>query len=100
MNRGRFWAVNCLNALPENCRGALAHAIGRQRGQHTRFAIDAVRRQAARRRAGGEQEIPGRVETEGARNRFGRYVSDRRQMTGGGVHGEPGDAVMAAIADV
>jgi len=46
------------------------------------------------------RKFPGRVETEGARNRFGRYVSDRRQMTGGGVHGESGDAVMAAIADV
>src|SRR5207237_8862375 len=70
------------------------------RGPHAAVPLSAAGRRGAGRRAGAEQEPPGRVETESAGNRFGRYVSDRRQMTGGGVDGEPGDAVMAAIADV
>src|SRR5829696_8364189 len=44
--------------------------------------------------------MPGRVEAERARDRFGRRVSGRLELAGGGVDGETGDAVVPAVADI
>ena len=80
-------------------RGALAHRVCRQGRQHARLAVDAVRRQTAGCRAGGEDEMVCRVETEGTGHRFRRGMPDRRQTPVGGVNGEPRDAVVASVAD-
>ena len=81
-------------------RRAPAYLVRRKRGQGAGLGVDPVGGKLAGRRAGGEQIIPARVKAERARDRFGRGMPERFQMPGRRVDGEPGDAVMAAVADI
>jgi hypothetical protein len=74
--------------------------IGCQGRQRARLLVDAVRSQTARRRAGGEDETARGVQTEGAGDRFGRHAPDGGQPPGGGIDGEPRDAVVASVGYV
>ena len=62
--------------------------------------MDTIRRQPTRRRTGGKDELARRVQTKGTRDRFGRHVPQGRQLPGGGVDGEPRQAVVAAVAHI
>jgi len=77
--------------------GPLAYGIRLQGGERTRLAVDAIRSETARLRAGGEEESALGVQAEGAGYRFGRHVPYGRQTPGGGVYGEARDAVVASV---
>src|SRR2546428_9734835 len=80
--------------------GPLAHGIRLQGRESTGIAVDPVRGQSVRLRAGGEKEMTLRVQAEGAGPIFGCYVPDGRQPTGGGVDCEARDAVVASVGSV
>ncbi len=80
--------------------GPLAHGICLQGGKLTRIAVNTVRGEAARRRAGGEDEFAIRVEAEGVGYSLGRHLSDCRQAPVGCVYGEARDAVVAPIGNI
>ena len=64
--------------------GTLAHGVGLQGRERARRLIDAVRRQTARCRPRGVDELPVRVQVEGAGHRLGRNLAERRQPPIGG----------------
>src|SRR5437588_12686334 len=84
----------------KHSRGPLTDHLGRQRGQRPSLAVDAVRGEPTRCRAGGEHEIPRGIEREGAGDRLSWYVTGAGQLTAGGIDREPGDAVVPSIADI
>ena len=68
--------------------GPHAHRIGLQGTKPTRIAVDSVRCETARCRAGGEEEIPLRVQAEGDGYSLRRHLPEGRQPPGGRVYGE------------
>lgn len=80
--------------------GPLAHGVSLQGYQLSRLAVDAVGSETARGRAGGEDEMTLRVQTEGTGYRLGRHVRDGRQPPGGGVDGEARDTVVTPVGNL
>src|SRR6266576_3522643 len=81
------------------CRRALAHGLGSQRRQPAGL-VAAIGGQTAGRGTSSEEETAVRIECKGARNRFGRRMAGRCEMSGNGIDRKPCDGVMAAIADI
>ena len=84
----------------QHVTGPLAHGISLQGRELTRIAVDSVRGETARLRAGREEKFALGVQAEGTGYSFGRHPSDGRQLPGSGVHGEGRDAVVASVGSV
>ena len=70
----------------EHRGGPLAHGISGQGSERPDMTIDTVRSQASGGRAGGQDKLALRVQTEGAGDRFGGHLPDRSQTPRGLVY--------------